>query len=75
MKAKKGALEKGGLGQSRLKTGLRIQRPLALDGVDELLWWCCWERNLPAMQETWVRSLGWGESPEKEMAAHSSILA
>ena len=30
---------------------------------------------LPAMQETWVRSLG-GEDPlEKEMATHSSILA
>ena len=32
-------------------------------------------KNLPAMQETWVRSLG-GENPlEKGMATHSSILA
>ena len=32
-------------------------------------------KHLPAMQETWVRSLG-GEDPlEKEMATHSSILA
>ena len=32
-------------------------------------------KRLPAMQETWVRSLG-GEDPlEKEMATHSSILA
>ena len=32
-------------------------------------------KNLPAMQETWVRSLG-GEDPlEKEMATHYSILA
>ena len=32
-------------------------------------------KNLPAMQETWVRSLG-GEDPlEKEMAIHSGILA
>ena len=31
--------------------------------------------NLPAMQETWVRSLGWEDPPEKEMATHSSILA
>ena len=32
-------------------------------------------KNLPAMQETWVRSLGW-EAPLKEgMATHSSILA
>ena len=30
---------------------------------------------LPALRETWVRSLGWEDSPEKEMATHSSILA
>ena len=27
------------------------------------------------MQETWVRSLGWEDPPEEEMATHSSILA
>ena len=27
------------------------------------------------MRETWVRSLGWEDSPEKEMATHFSILA
>ena len=27
------------------------------------------------IQETQVRSLGWEDSPEKEMATHSSILA
>ena len=32
-------------------------------------------RNLPAMQETWVRSLGWEDPLEKGMATHSSILA
>ena len=31
--------------------------------------------NLPAVQETWVRSLGWEDPLEKEMATHSSILA
>ena len=31
-------------------------------------------KNLPAMQETWVRSLGWEDPLEKEMAIHSSIL-
>ena len=32
-------------------------------------------KNLPAMQETWVQSLG-GEDPlEKEMTTYSSILA
>ena len=32
-------------------------------------------KNLPAMQETCVRSLGQEEPLEKEMATHSSILA
>ena len=31
--------------------------------------------NLPAMQETWVQSLGRDEPLEKEMATHSNILA
>ena len=32
-------------------------------------------KNLPAMQETQIRSLGWEDPLEKEMAIHSSILA
>ena len=32
-------------------------------------------KRLPAMQETWVRFLGWEDLLEKEMAIHSSILA
>jgi len=32
-------------------------------------------KNLPAMWETWVRSLGQEDTLEKGMAAHSSILA
>ena len=32
-------------------------------------------KNLPAVQETQVQSLGWEDSLEKEMATHSSILA
>ena len=32
-------------------------------------------KNLPPRKETWVRSLGQEESPEKEMATLSSILA
>ena len=32
-------------------------------------------KNPPTMQETWVRSLGWEDSLEEEMATHSSILA
>ena len=31
--------------------------------------------NPPAMQETWVGSLGWEDPLEKGMATHSSILA
>ena len=32
-------------------------------------------KNLPAMQNTQVRSLGWEAPLEKEMATHSSVLA
>ena len=32
-------------------------------------------KNLPAMQETWVRFLGWEDPLEKGVATHSSILA
>ena len=32
-------------------------------------------KNLPAMQETWVQSLGWEDPLEKGKATHSSILA
>ena len=32
-------------------------------------------KNLPAMWETWVRSLGREDPLEKEMATHSSVLA
>ena len=33
------------------------------------------KKNPPAMQETWVRSLGWADSLEEGMVTHSSILA
>ena len=32
-------------------------------------------KNLPAVQETWVQSLGWEDPQEKGMATHSNILA
>ena len=32
-------------------------------------------KNLPAMQEIWVLSLGWEDPLEKRMTSHSSILA
>ena len=31
-------------------------------------------KNLPAMWETWVRSLGWEDPLEEGMATHSNIL-
>ena len=41
----------------------------------ELLLWFRLAENLPAMQQTQVRSLGWEVPLEKEMATHSSTLA
>ena len=32
-------------------------------------------KHLPGMWETWVRSLGWEDTLEKEMATHSGTLA
>ena len=32
-------------------------------------------KNLPALQETWVQSLGWEDPLEEGIATHSSILA
>ena len=32
-------------------------------------------KNLPAMWETWLRSLGWEDLLKEEMATHSSFLA
>ena len=32
-------------------------------------------KNLPAMRETWVRSLGWEDDVEKGMVTHFSIIA
>ena len=58
-----------GLGRS---TGEGIRYPLQYSWaslVGQLV------RNLPAMRETWVRSLGWDDPLEKRKATHSSILA
>ena len=32
-------------------------------------------KNLPAVQETWVQSMGWEDPLEEGMATHSSLLA
>ena len=50
----------------------------AAQGGPRLPKWLSGKKNLPAMQEmqeTWVQSLGWEEPLEKEMEAHSTILA
>ena len=44
-------------------------------GLDTALLVAQMVKNLPAMQETWVRSLGWEDPLEKGTATHSSILA
>ena len=51
------------------------------EGIGYLLQ-CSWAslvaqtvKNLPAVQEMWVRSLGWEDILEEGMATHSSILA
>ena len=32
-------------------------------------------KNLPAMQKTWVRSLGWEDPLEEDMETYSTVLA
>ena len=49
--------------------------PLAHSSVFFSLIWVLPGGCLPAMQKTWVRSLGWEDPLEKEMATPSSILA
>jgi len=49
----------GTLGNSKIITSLVVQMV----------------KNLPAMQESWVQSLGWDIPLEKGMATHSNILA
>ena len=39
-----------------------------------LHWWLT-VKNLPAMQETWVQSLGQEDPLEEGMTTHSSVLA
>ena len=47
--------------------------------IQIFIWLLRWlsgnKKNSPAKQETWVRSLGWEDPLEKEMATHSDIPA
>ena len=62
----------GSIPGSGRSTGEGIGYPLRYSGaslVAQLV------KNPPAMQETWVQSLGWEDPLEKGKATHSSILA
>ena len=68
---------------------LKLPGPLRLKAKDlntvahrEINTSFCWTslvaqtvKRLSTMQETWVRSLGWEDPLEKEMAIHSSTIA
>ena len=54
-----------------------MQTPPRFEGSKTLLWVSLVTqkvKNMPAMQETWVQSLGWEDPLQKEMATHSSVL-
>ena len=56
------------MGLNLMFSGSRENLPLKLIMTIRL-------KHLPGMWETWVRSLGWEDTLEKEMATHSSTLA
>ena len=51
------------------------------EGIVYPVWYSCASlvvqavKNLPAMLETWVQSLGWEDPLEESMATHSNTLA
>ena len=56
--------------------GLRVTLCYFLKlGYLERSWWAQRAKNLPALQETQVQSLGWEDLLEEGTAPHSSILA
>ena len=60
----------GSQSQTQLK---RLSSSSSIHGLPSLV--AQLVKNLPAMQETWVQSLGQEDALEKEMATQSSILA
>ena len=76
----------GSIDAETLKTSLRLERALqkkelgetetlTVKITNEMINTKLNIKNLPAMWETWVQSLGWGDPLEKGMATQSSILA
>ena len=57
-------------GRTEANKNLKTYRPLANSPLVAQM-----AKNLPAMCETWVRSLGQEDPLEKEMVTHSSISA
>ena len=53
--------------------GTQIPRVTPCGAAKNLISGQC--RRLPAMQEMWIRSLGWEDCLEEEMLIHSSVLA
>ena len=60
----------GSQSQTQLK---RLSSSSSIHGLPSLV--AQLVKNLPAMQETWVLTLGWENTLEEGMATHSSILA
>ena len=56
------------MGVTKVRHDLVSKPPLTGDKHGEV-------KNLPAMWETWVRSLAWEDPLEKGKATHSSLLA
>ena len=74
--------EKGGLKLNIQKTNIMANRWGNNGNGDRLFWGTPRAslvaqriKHLPAMQETWVQSLGWEDPLKKGKATHSSILA
>ena len=66
------AAESGSIPGSGRSTGEGVGYPLQYSWASLVVQLV---KNLPTMQETWVRSLGWEDPLEKGKATHSSILA
>ena len=66
--------------QTPLRSGSLFKAMECPSGLDQIMHTCIYSlaqrvKNLPAMRESWVQSLGWEDPLEKGKATHSSILA